>query len=301
MLPLVKQYFLKQSKLWDIYVVLGLALLFFWLQARHLHNAALPVSDEGEHVDAGRRMFEGYLPYKDFYYQHPPFFALFLGASLRLFGGMFPVRVLFLFLNVFSVLPLYAVLKKIGGHRTAGIIAITFYLTYHQMVAHDFRFAAIRQFANICFIGFLYWGIVKHEERYSIYAQGAFAILTTMTLLPMAFNLFFASLACIFTEAAAKRPTVFWRYLGIGIGAAIGIVFSIPDSAQSGSIDFVSPPWRHRQYPEKTAAPAAMERPQHIVLLSEHWVASLQHPINSAHQDLCLHDDLYDCDGPHSP
>jgi len=163
-------------------------------------------------------IFEGYLPYRDFYYSHPPLLPLFIGLGLKLSGGMFLPRLIYLFLNVFSVVPLFMVIRRISGTYLGALVAIVFYLTWYQMIDHDFRFIETRQFANIFFIAFLYFALVRPDSRWSSVYQTIFSIASVFTIFPIAASLLFISLAIIFSApSAAERRRLFRHFLTIGI------------------------------------------------------------------------------------
>lgn len=218
-------------------ICLGIILLaYFMLQAGTLRWSSNPIYDEGVHADAGRMIFEGFLPYRDFSYPHPPLLPLFIGGGLKVFGSMNAVRMVYLLLNVLSILPLYAILVKIGKNRFAALFAVLFYLTYIEMVHHDFRIVATRPFNNLFFIGFLYWGLVKPYRRWSGLWQGLCALLAAFSFLPSMANLGITSFMIIFLEKdRRRRRTLLKRFVLIGclVGAALGAFFlAVPGSLQ---------------------------------------------------------------------
>lgn len=195
-----------------------LACAVFALQVRTLPWIANTSTDEGAHAEAGRMIFEGYMPYRDFYYSHPPLLPLFIGLGLQLSGGMFLPRLIYLFLNIFSVIPLFMILRRISGTYLGALVAIVFYLTWYQMVDHDFRFIETRQFANVFFIAFLYFAIVRPDRRWSSVYQTIFSIASVFTVFPIAADLLFVSLAIIFSAPSVEeRRRLLRHFVTIGI------------------------------------------------------------------------------------
>jgi len=169
---------------WDIWIPVVLALVFFVLQARLLPLAVQPETDEGVYAEAGRMMMRGFLPHRDFPFWHMPLLPLLIGMGLKIFGDMNVLRMVFLALNCLSIVPLYSIFKKISESRFAPVPALILYLSFHEMVHHDFRFLAIRQLANIFLILFLYCRLLYPEARWAFYTQILLAVLSGFLFLP---------------------------------------------------------------------------------------------------------------------
>ena len=173
---------------WDWIGVLLIAVIFFWLQARFLGLSAHPDSDEGVYAEAGALMLHGLRPYVDFPLAHMPLLPFLIGVGLRITHSMFALRLIFLFLNTCAALPLYAVLKQLTRDRIAGLAGVFLYLSFHEMVHHDFRFLAIRQLANDLFILCLYLHFVIGKKQIPIYRISCIIVLQTLLFLPAALN-----------------------------------------------------------------------------------------------------------------
>lgn len=230
----------------DLLFLYLLGAIFFLLQIWFLHQAAAPISDEGSHAEVGRMLFDGYLPYRDFYYPHPLLFPLFIGAGLRLFGSMYVLRVVYLILNILSIFPLYSLLKKWGGGSTAAMIAVIFYLTYNKMVNEDFRFLTSREFANLFLISFAYISWMWPRWKYRFVAQSLLAICLALTLYPAAANLAFISLADICrTKKWKEKINIALYYCGIaGIALSVLLVFFwlVPQSLEKTLLEHLRLP-----------------------------------------------------------
>ncbi|MDV2995395.1 MAG: hypothetical protein N4J56_005049 [Chroococcidiopsis sp. SAG 2025] len=165
----------KFNRGWDrVLPSFFIACFFFYLQARYLHLAAFPFTDEGVYAEAGRLMLEGLVPHKDFPLWHLPLLPLYSGIVLKLTGNMYWVRLLFLALNCFAVVPFYLTCKKLRDNSSAAILAILFYLTFHELMFQDFRFLAIRQMANNFLIFFFYLGVCQKQWKWKPIAQALY-------------------------------------------------------------------------------------------------------------------------------
>ena len=201
-----------------------LAVFFFYLQSRYLHLAAAPYTDEGVYAEAGRLILKGFTPHKDFPIWHMPLLPVFIGVTLKLTGNMYFVRLIFLFLNCIAIVPLYLAFKKIQNNTGAAFLAILFYITFHEMVYHDFRFLAIRQLANDLFICFFYLGVCHKQWKWTPVIQSFLSVVSVLLFLPTAFNLFFLSLALILSEPTrAKQWKQLKQYILIGIPAVLAL------------------------------------------------------------------------------
>lgn len=195
-----------------------ISFFFFFLQVRFLRLAAFPDSDEGVYAEAGRFIAHGFVPHRDFPLFHMPLLPILIGIGLKLLSGMYQLRVIFLLLNCLAAVPLYITLRRIQDNAGAALLAILFYLTYHDMVHHDFRFLAIRQLANDLFICFFYLGVVQKNWKYTPLFQSSLSIGSVFLFLPAAFNLLFVSLAIILSESNGKvRISLLKHYVYIAL------------------------------------------------------------------------------------
>ena len=146
-------------------IVMFIVLFFFLLQVRYLHLATNSITDEGVYAQAGRMMWSGLMPHRDFPLWHMPLLPFLIGLGLKIFGSMYVLRVLFLLVNCLMAIPLFVTLKHLNKNTACAIFAILFYLTFHEMVHHDFRLLAIRQVSNAIFILYFYVGIVQRKWK----------------------------------------------------------------------------------------------------------------------------------------
>lgn len=160
----------------------------------------------------------GFVPHSDFPLFHMPLLPIMIGLGLEILQEMYYLRLIYVLVNCLSVVVLYITLKKIQNNTGAALLAILFYLTFHEMVHHDFRFIAIRQLANVFFICFFYLGIVQKNWKYTAILQTLLSVFSVLLFLPSSFNLLFVSLAIIFSEVDSKiRYVLLKRYVYMGL------------------------------------------------------------------------------------
>lgn len=199
-----------------------IASFFFYLQARYLHLAAFPFTDEGVYAEAGRLMLEGFIPHKDFPLWHLPLLPLYSGIVLKLSGSMYWVRLLFLALNCFAIVPFYLTCIKLRDNSSAAILAILFYLTFHELMFQDFRFLAIRQMANNFLILFFYLGICQKQWKWRPIAQALLFESSVLLFLPNLLNFSFLALAMSYSEETrVRRSRELKKYFSLGLLAIV--------------------------------------------------------------------------------
>lgn len=220
-------------------VPIGLAALFFILQVRHLPWAAMPGTDEGVYAQIGRLMASGSLPHRDFAFYHMPLLPFLAGIGERMVT-ITGVRILFLFLNSFAVVPLYFSLLHVSKNKVAATAAVFFYLTYHEMVHHDFRFLAIRQLANDVLIAYLFLGTVGRRWKSSATLQALCGCASGLLFVPAIANIGFVSLSLVWMAPSSKRKSEFVRYCMIGVCAVLPAILwlaLVPNAYQQVVID----------------------------------------------------------------
>lgn len=232
--------FLHHSKeRWGFACVLVFACLIFGLQALHLHEAALPTSDEGVYAEAGVLITHGIFPYRDFHLAHLPLLPLLIGIGLKVMGSMYWVRLTFLALHSVSAVLLYRIFQSLKKAPWAGVVSIIAYLTFHEMVDHDFRFVAIRQLANDFLIWYLYLGIVRPDWRWTGILQGLIAVLTGLLFLPSAAALLAVSLVLLWRARGSPQfPKLRGRSVSamLAMGLALALLFTLFPNALSDVI-----------------------------------------------------------------
>ncbi len=196
----------------DGMVVIAMVVAAFMLQVWHLKSALLPATDEGVYVLIGKLMLKGYVPHSDFPMWHMPLLPLLSGIGLWFTGSMYPLRIVYLAINCLVAIPLFSSLKRVTSSPLAAMTAIAFYLTFHEMIDHDFRLLAIRQFANVFFILFVWAGICAWEKPWREWVQLLCCIASAMTFLPAALNIAVAATGLVFLAPKQHRMAVAKHY-----------------------------------------------------------------------------------------
>lgn len=196
----------------DGMIVAALVTAAFLLQAWHLKTAFLPATDEGVYALIGRLMLRGAVPHSDFPMWHMPLLPFLTGVGLWLTNSLFAVRVVFLAANCLAVFPLYATIKKLTQNPLAAVTGVAFYLTFHEMMAHDFRMLAIRQAANVLFILFVWAGVCAWEKPWREWLQLVCCVASAMLFLPAAANMAAAAAGLVFMAPAKLRKDVAVHY-----------------------------------------------------------------------------------------
>lgn len=227
-------------------VLCVILLALFGLQARFLAQAAFPISDEAVHALVGRWILRGILPYRDFAYSHPPLLGLLMNVALPVTPSLLPPRLLYLAANLTAAVPLYLTLRKLTDNALAALTGALFYVTYHQMVDHNFRFIALRQVANVFLIWYLYAGVVRRKGLARSAVQTVLALCSVFTFLPSAANIAFVSIAMIAGEktwTARGRSLARYAIMGGAVLAALAAFFLlVPDSFRAIVLDQMDRP-----------------------------------------------------------
>jgi len=211
---------LKESHAW-ILAVIAVSALFvaqFW----NLRLAAAPYTDEGVYAELGRLIFSGRVPNRDFFLAHMPLLPVAIGAGLKVFGSMYVLRVLYLFLNSIGVLLLFRFLVTTRKAPLAALVACLFFATYHEMVDHDFRFLAVRQLANLFLIGFLVNNV--RRPKASTPVAVVLCCLGTFTFLPFLVDAGFIYAALAFSEPDRSKRLALARTYAAPLGVAALLV-----------------------------------------------------------------------------
>jgi len=225
---------------WELVILLLLVVILFLLQVQYLSQAAFPISDEGVHALVGRLLWEGQIPYRDFSYSHPLLLPHLLGLSQQFTPSMLPPRLVYLFLNMSSAIPLFLFLRRLNGNGFAALIATLFYVTYFQMVEHNFRFIAFRQATNVFLIWFLFVSTLPRQDGRTLLIQTLLAIAGALTMYQSAANLALCALAVTATHSGKERKELFLRYCAVGgcVVIALGVFLLVnPGSAQATLLD----------------------------------------------------------------
>ncbi len=127
---------LKAKKTWIILIVV--ILIFTLIQAKGLNHRTL--GDEFTYFYMGKLVSEGNLPYKDFFFAHPPLQLIFFALIFKLFGfNLILLKAVPLLFNIISSVFLFKIMKK-HSDTHALISTILFLFTYTIMLEATYSY-----------------------------------------------------------------------------------------------------------------------------------------------------------------
>jgi len=134
---------LRQARSWlskaskdKNWILLGILALGAYLRLWNIHHLFNVISDfdEGIYSLAARFISQGYLPYQDFTFVHPPLFPLTLASIYKIFGyNFFYGKYLSVVLSVASIALIYLVGRKMH-HTGTGLAAAALFAVSTEMV-----------------------------------------------------------------------------------------------------------------------------------------------------------------------
>lgn len=204
----------------DAVAVAAMVSCAFMLQAWHLGSVLLPATDEGVYTLLGNMLLQGHALHSDIPLWHMPLLPVLAGIGKYVFGGMYGIRLAYLALNCLAVLPLYAIIKRVTGSGLATVMGIGFYLSFNEMMDHDFRMLAIRQLANAFFIVFVWCHVccVAGWRRRAL--QGLCSLLSALLFLPALLQLMVVAAALVASAPKQERGSQARTYAAILLFAA---------------------------------------------------------------------------------
>ena len=118
----IKSFKKSYTKILIIIIILSLVLRLFLLHPTF--------SDENFYFNVGKNILEGKIPYKDFFFAHPPFQIYVLAFMFKVFGISFLVgKFLSLVASTLSVFLIYLILKELYDEKSGFFAALIFLIT----------------------------------------------------------------------------------------------------------------------------------------------------------------------------
>lgn len=231
--------------------MVSFATAFFVAQVRFLGQVAAPYTDEGDHLYAAVLIGKGAVPYRDFFYLHPPAFASLLAVGLRLTHDLHFLRCLYLAANVLGAVLLFYSLKSLSPRSSSAagaLLAGLFFLSYDGMVRHDFRFMATRQFANSFIVLPFFFLATRRDSRLVRTCKVVLATVMALHLYQGFLDLVLLSFGL--DTIASKRPhlrTVLTRQVRIfalPVAALACFLLFFPEAYQCSVVEHFGPPPR---------------------------------------------------------
>lgn len=163
---LYKQLATKKYSFRDSFLIAIFFLVNIFLHTQFIGKFIYTFTDEGVYLYSAKLIAQGYIPYKDFFLAHPPFFFVVIGLILQfLHFNIDAFRVIFVIWFFTSLIPLYYITYFLTKSRIAAIIALLLFSTFAEAVQWDAHFFALRQ-ASIPLLAFaLYFSLVHYKPK----------------------------------------------------------------------------------------------------------------------------------------
>jgi hypothetical protein len=115
------------KKISEFKFLIAILILSIFIRSFFLH----PIySDENIYFNAGRYILEGKIPYKDYFFSHPPVQIYVYGFLFKIFGANFLVgKIFYLLLSTSCALLIFLIVKEVYDRKVALISSIIFLLT----------------------------------------------------------------------------------------------------------------------------------------------------------------------------
>jgi len=124
---------LTDKKIWVLFAIVALGAYLRLINIEHTFNSGHDF-DEGAYSLAARFIAQGYWPYQDFSFVHPPLYELLLASIYKIFGySFFYGRYLAVALSIFSMILIYLVGRKMYSPKV-GLVAATLFAVSPDMV-----------------------------------------------------------------------------------------------------------------------------------------------------------------------
>lgn len=166
------------------------ALIFIVFSAIALKGLFLAQpGDENVYYYMGRLVSEGYVPYKDFFYAHPPLQLYLIAAIFKLFGfNIFILKLIPLISTITAGFFLYLTAKNMFGNGKALISLALFLFSYSAMFNSVFSFG-IELAVMFLMIGYYFYA-VKNNLLIAGLFFGFAGISRFLSLIPIAIIIF---------------------------------------------------------------------------------------------------------------
>lgn len=215
----------------DHYLLVGILILNILIHLYAILNTVEIKSDEGVYLYAGKLMTEGFMPYRDFFLSHLPYYIFLQGLILKILDYNFIIyRLLYCLWCTSSIFPLFYLAKFISGKRAAAIFALLLFLTFPCLTSLDLTAFTLRPFA-IPFLAFgLYFYYIKNRPIFSALCFSFFSlgILTNFLITGILFFIFYLNNPKNFLKKYS-----FWLTYFLVSGTLLMLVFLIPGAVDN--------------------------------------------------------------------
>lgn len=212
------------------YIALAVILFLVWI----IRSKFLGISferDEGAYSYYGKMLLDGKAPYKDFYEQKLPGVFFFYAFIVAIFGSTVKsLHLAFIFINMLSIIGVFAALKKLFSPGAGAVAALTYALVSLTPALSGFTIQSEHGVALFSVLGFLcYVYSLKNPKWYWYVLSGlafgsAFMVKTTGL-----FMMFWGGLVLVidFLLTKEKNWKQFFINVGLYVGGAAIVIFGL--------------------------------------------------------------------------
>lgn len=218
---------------WFVSVIILFCFSFFY-NAFSLtqHQYDLFFYDEGVYLYVAKSLLEGYVPYQDFMFTHPPGLEFLEAIGFKVFGpNILAIRMAYLTLVLASVFPLYGIARKLTNKQEIGFLAVLFFLVSTELSQRYFR-EIMRETSMLPFLISAIYLYVTGSARARF---GAGMLLAAAALIKLTGILFIPMLLILDLWNRRRLSQVFWLLAGSAVVfiPVMGFLTTIPGFADN--------------------------------------------------------------------
>ncbi len=177
--------------------------------AIHSFNLNLSISDENTYFYMGNLITQGFLPYKDFFYAHPPLNIFIIALLIKLFGMNFIVlKLLPVITTAISALLIYLIAKNLHSRLSAIIAVILFLFAYETLRVSSYLIGI--DIATMFILFSLYFLFKENKNNKSYLYAGIFIGIAAISTLNSLIAAFVISIILLFKS----RKSLIYFILG---------------------------------------------------------------------------------------
>jgi len=186
----------------SLWILATVVILFIIL---HLLMLSPSISDENTYFYMGNLIANGFTPYKDFFYAHPPLNILIIALLIKLFGlNLVVLKFVPIITTALSAIFIYLLLKT-ANSRLSGIIAVILFLFSYGTLRVSTYLTGIDISVLFLMIG-LYF-LFREKKRKRLYLVSG--ILLAIAALSALFSLVAAFIILVILSLKNKRNAIY--------------------------------------------------------------------------------------------
>jgi len=209
---------MKKDKI--IWILLFILLVFVVIESRGLVH--YDIGDENAYFYMGKLIAEGYLPYRDFFFAHPPLKLFFITPIMAVFGfNLVALKLVPLISSVITAIFLFKIMRfKFGD--TSAMLTVVLFLFAKRVMLEATYFLGVNLTAMFVVIG-LYFLVIKRYFRSGIfygiaalsglYSLAPFLVILVFLLFKKRFKRFLLGFLVIFLAVNLLMISVSTNYI----------------------------------------------------------------------------------------